>query len=83
MIWTRFNAKEKASLVFTETNSFDYQDFLNNFVPLKKKVMNLNLALLQDNVSIYKSVSTSDWLSSNNFKTLGTLSHNINPIENM
>lgn len=67
-------------------HSFDYHDILNNnFVPLKDELMDQYLVLFQDNISIHKSASTSDWLSINNIKTLdiATKSSDLNPIENL
>lgn len=58
-------------LTETEINTFDYQNvFDTSFVPLKNKLKDQNLALLQDYISIPKSVSTSNWLSENNIESL-------------
>lgn len=76
VIWQVLMQK-KTSLVFTEImmNSLFYQDFLgNNCVPLKNELMGQNLVLLQNNVSIRKSVSSSEWLLANNIKTSDILS---------
>lgn len=48
-----------------------YEDYIgHNFVPLKNKLMDQILVLLQDDASIHKFVSNSDWLCANNFKIL-------------
>lgn len=59
--------------------------FANIFTPFKYEFMDEKLALLQDNASIQKTVSTSGWSSSNDIKTLAIpgKSHIINLIENM
>ena len=84
MVWAGFSTRGTAELAFIETKmkSSGYQTIVENF--LLPKFQNGD-ELVQDNAPIHASMSTRDWLKSNNVPLIQWPSNSpdLNPIENL
>lgn len=88
MIWAGFSAFGKTSLAFVNgrMNSAGYQQMLvEHLLPYFEKFQAANLTFMQDNASVHKSASTTEWLQQHEIPVMAwpARSPDVNPIENL
>jgi transposase len=88
MIWGAFSSCGTLELEFTthRIDSAEYQRILSkHLLPYLRKFRRLQLVFQQDNASVHKSASTTDWFQRNRVSVMDwpACSPDLNPIENV